>query len=397
MQRKLVVCEGPSRGKEHVLDSATPVTIGRSKGAVVQVDDPAVSRIHCEVVPQGEFWVVRDKASRNHVFVGKRQTEEHVLQDGDVFRLGRHTAILFRIHDQTREVETKQTVLNLDLDRTLAVEGRKAKAEGVSLVGQALGGYRVAERLGTLGAATCYRGLQPSLNRNVLLQVYSPNLSADVSFRDRLIAEVQRVSPLLHPNLQQLFELEEEGGRLFLVLEHFKGTSLADHLAKQSFVPIKKAIEVTVRLCDAVSYAAEQQCVLGSIDPADVLIDDSYTPKLRVLRDPSSADSAERDLASLPPEALTPSGRPDIRGAVYSLGAILYRCVGGMPPFQGSDPDALKAKILKEPPRDLRKLNIRVSEELGRVVAKALEKQPAARQLSPAELAEDLGRILRGR
>ena len=77
----------------------------------------------------------------------------------------------------------------------------------------------------------------------------------------------------------------------------------------------------------------------------------------------------DADLACAAPEILSPTPRADGRSAVYGLGALLYRCVGGMPPFRAADRDALKAKILKESPRDLKKLNIRASDVLCEIVS----------------------------
>jgi serine/threonine-protein kinase len=266
-------------------------------------------------------------------------------------------------------------------------------------VGQTLGEFRVAEKVTASGLVVCYRALQPSLNRNVLLQVYPPAVSKDDAFRERLLAEVRAVSPLLHPNILQLFDLEEEGGWLFLVLEYFKGSSLADHLSRSSFLPIRGAIDLAVQLCDALVYAGEQQWVVTEVSASNVLIDDKFTAKLRLFRDPADTDDAPVDkaeMACLAPEVLSPARSADVRSAVYSLGALLFRCVGGMPPFAAPDMDALKARILKDPPRNLKKLNIRASDGLCEVVGRALEKNPDKRFQSPAELAVELKKLVSG-
>ena len=101
-------------------------------------------------------------------------------------------------------------------------------------------------------------------------------------------------------------------------------------------------------------------------------------------------------MACRPPEALSANRTADLRSAVYSLGAILFRSVGGMPPFAASDPDALRAKILRDPPRNLKKLNIRASDGLCEVVNRALEKNPDRRYQSPAELVVDLKKLIGG-
>ena len=402
MERKLVVCEGPSRGAELVLAEGKTVTLGRGLKADMRVDDPAVSRIHAEVGPKGEGWVVRDRGSRNHVFVNKKAVEAHALRDGDVFRLGKNTAILFRQHDTTREVPTREP--EASLDSTLAVKrpqglAPRAPKAAPSLVGQTLGEFRVAEKVSESGHAICYRALQPSLNRNVLLQVYPPAVSKDDTFRERILAEVRAVSPLLHPNILQLFDLEEEGGWLFLVMEYFKGTPLAEYLERKSFLPIRGAIDLTMQLCDALVYAGEQQWVVTEVPAANVLIDDKFTGKLRLFKEPSDPSKPSPDLvdlAGLAPEVLSPTRKADVRSAVYALGAMLFRCVGGMPPFAAADPDSLKAKILKDPPRSLKKLNIRASDGLCEVVNRALEKNPDKRYQSPAELVVDLKKLISG-
>jgi len=402
MDCKLVVSSGPGRGLELALDAPRAFTIGRSNSADLKILDSGISRIHCDVAPDGSEWKVRDRGSRNGVHVRGEQVREHRLAPGDEFSIGRSTLIKLDAIEPTTEMpdgygDSVMTVQPLGVGAPsgpISLAGAVAPTEP-SLVGRSLGEFRVAEKLAHSSASTTYRALQPTLNRNVVLQVFNHACSRDPTFRDEVIERVRHVSPLIHPTVVQLFDLEEADGLLFVVMEHFKGRTLSSHLAKQHFVPVRSAIQVAQQLCEALMHASEMQLPVPSIHPDDVWIDDEYRAKVQYFREPERGDAASTvdGLVYRAPELLSPSAQGGASSAVYSVGAILYQMVGGIPPFRADNVDLLRAKVLRDDAPDLRKLNYQASPALCDVIRQTMSKKPAERPAGARELDEALRKI----
>jgi tetratricopeptide (TPR) repeat protein len=265
-------------------------------------------------------------------------------------------------------------------------------------------GYVILRRLGRGGMGVVFLATQVRLQRPVALKMPPADLGGEELRRFR--SEAEAIARLHHPHVVQVFETGEHQGRPFLVMELLEGGSLAQKLAQGPLAP-PPATELVEVLARAVQHAHERGVVHRDLKPANVLYSEDGTPKvtdfgLARRLDLSSAQTQTGAVLGTPsymaPEQA--AGRTREAGPaadVYALGAILYECLTGRPPFQGATPLETVQQVLRDDPVSLRKLEPGVPRDLETVCLKCLHKEPTRRYGSAAELADDLRQHLEGR
>jgi serine/threonine protein kinase len=416
MKAEIAVVKGAPPQKA-VIGASRPVSIGRSKTADLQIASTVVSRNHCQVHHDGTSWVVTDLQSRNGTWIEGDRVSSHALEDGDIISLGRRIVLRFHIleapepvEDEIEEVPEGCPFCERYIEPAVATETgadgavyHKGCLELSRLVGKDIGGYRVIERLP--GALHRFRSHQASLNRQVLLLAFDSDTVDGPGFRDRLLAEVKATSKLLHPKILQMHDFLEEGGSCLVAMEFFKGQTLEEILDRRKFVNVPAALSISEQVVDGLAYAEGQGLVTDRLFPSDILTDDENSTKLDYFCSPVTGRVPTWALAYLAPEVISARGlrvngerpterEPALRSAVYSMGAILYHMLAGIPPFEGETDEEVLPKIVKGTPPPLRKVNIKVSAALVRVVERAMDKDPAARPASFSAFKEDLRKII---
>jgi len=246
-----------------------------------------------------------------------------------------------------------------------------------------------------LGEAFCFRAHQPSLHRTVLLEVYDPPQTAIPGFRAALLEQVRRVSNLLHPGILRIYAFDEARGMTFIVMEDFAGERLVQVLEERRFARIRGAVHVAENLLDAMVHALGHGTALPWLGPGRVLVSEDHAAKVKLLVTPRPGVRLLPSAAEAPyvaPEVLLvgESAAGPESSLVYSIGALLYHMLAGIPPFEGDTPQAVARRAQSESPPALRRINLKVSPALARTVEKAIDRDPAGRH---ASLAEFLARI----
>jgi serine/threonine protein kinase/tetratricopeptide (TPR) repeat protein len=268
-----------------------------------------------------------------------------------------------------------------------------------------LPGYEITAELGRGGMGVVYHGRQCSLNRPVAVKMVLAGLDGDTSARHRFRTEAEAVARLQHPNVVQIFEVGEHGGRSFLALEYVDGGSLSRTL-RGGPPSQREAARLAETLARAVHYTHIRGILHRDLKPNNVLLTADGAPKIT---DFGLAKVLDADVGQTRPDTLigTPSymapeqaaGGTKVVGPqadVYSLGAILYELLTGRPPFRGSTAlETLEQVRTCElvPPRCLRSS---VSPDLQTICLKCLEKEPCRRYASAEALADDVRRFLEG-
>ena len=275
------------------------------------------------------------------------------------------------------------------------------------MIGQALGKYRVVEKLGEGGMGIVYRARDEGLNRNVAVKILPPGALTDEVSRKRFRKEALTLAKLNHPNIESLYDLDNKDGVDFLAMEYVPGATLAERLAGGP-LPEKEVLTLGMQVAAALEEAHDQGVAHRDLKPGNI----GVTPKgqvkvldfglAKVLPQAAEVDitvsltetpAMAGTLPYMPPELLR--GEPtDTRADIYSLGVVLYEMSNGQRPFREPLASRLTDAILHQLPNTPRTLNPSVSPELERIILKCMEKKQENRYQPAKELRVDLGRLL---
>jgi serine/threonine protein kinase len=268
----------------------------------------------------------------------------------------------------------------------------------------ALPGFEILSFVDGGGPADVFRARQRALDRVVAVKVLRIECCRDRRFRRRFRREGRAVAQLDHPNVVRVFAWDEHEGRPYLAMEFLEGGSLRARLARGSLPP-KEAAELALALAEGVAAAHRAGIVHRDLKPANVLYRGDGTP---VITDFGVAKRQGDDTALTitgtvlgTPSYMAPeqaAGRTDVGPAadVHALGALLYECLTGRPPFRGPNREVTIVQVLCDDPEPPSHRHPDVPGELEGVCLKCLEKDPARRYPSAQELADDLRRFLAG-
>jgi TolB-like protein/Tfp pilus assembly protein PilF/predicted Ser/Thr protein kinase len=280
------------------------------------------------------------------------------------------------------------------------------------LIGQTLSHYRITAKLGEGGMGEVYLAEDEKLERKVALKVLPAELAADPDRLRRLQREAKALAALDHPSIVTVFSVEEESGRHFLTMAHVEGEDLDDLIPEEGFA-VERLLELAIPLTDALRAAHERGIVHRDLKPGNVMVDSEG--RLRVLdfglarREIPAGPEDETQLAT---QTMTQAGTvlgtypymspeqaqgqvADARSDLFSLGVMLYEMATGQRPFSGETGVSLVSSILKDTPLPVTDLKKGLPAELGAIIEKCLEKEPAARFASAEELRERLQAVRR--
>jgi serine/threonine protein kinase len=266
-----------------------------------------------------------------------------------------------------------------------------------------LPGYEILEELGRGGMGVVYKARQIQLDRLVALKMLLAGGSAGQADLTRFKTEAEAIARLNHPNVVQVYEVGEHGGVPFFSLEFCPGGSLDRNLAGTPLEP-KVAAKLMQSLAEAMRVAHQANVIHRDLKPANVLLSTDGTPKITdfgLARKLDEAGHTRTGQVMGTPSYMAPEQAEGKKGVgpaadIYALGAILYECLVGRPPFKAATSLDTLLKVLSEQPVRPRALNGRVPLDLEAVCLRCLEKDPAGRYASAADLAEDLRRFLAG-
>ncbi|MCE9561713.1 MAG: protein kinase [Planctomycetes bacterium] len=266
-------------------------------------------------------------------------------------------------------------------------------------------GYELLAELGRGGMGVVYKARQRALNRVVALKVVLSGGHASVSQRVRFLAEAEAVASLNHVGIVGVYEFGTWDEQPYMALEFCAGGTLADRLRGTPITP-RDATVMVERLACAVVAAHERGIIHRDIKPANVLITADGMPKVGDFGLAKMTESGGITLTGAvlgTPSYMAPEqARGDTKSVgpgadIYALGAVLYECLTGRPPFRGASPADTIVQSLSQEPVGVRALNPAVPVDLETVCLKCLEKDPARRYTTAQALAEDLQRYLDGR
>ena len=260
--------------------------------------------------------------------------------------------------------------------------------------------YRLERELGAGGMATVYLAHDLKHGRPVAIKVLRPELAAVIG-AERFLAEIKTTANLQHPHILSLFDSGEAGGLVYYVMPYVEGESLRERLEREKQLPIDEAVRIAREVADALDYAHQHGIVHRDIKPENVLLHGGHAQvadfgiALAASRSEGSTRMTETGMSLGTPIYMAPEqamGAREItpRADVYALGVMLYEMLTGDPPFTGSTPQAVVARVLTEQPRPLIPQRHTIPGSVEAAVLTALEKLPADRFATAAEFADAL-------
>ena len=276
---------------------------------------------------------------------------------------------------------------------------------------QALGRYQLERVLGKGAMGIVYEALDPKLHRKVAIKTILISQLDEETAKDfsmRFVREAHAVARLNHPNIVQVYDFGEEGDIAYLVMEFIRGDELKSTLSTGRQFDRSECVRIMSELLDALDFAHEAGVVHRDIKPANVMLDSQGRTKLTDFGVARVTDSdrthAERTQAGTvvgTPAYMSPEQiqgqRIDRRTDIFSAGIILYQFLTGQKPFTGEGAWTVAKKIIQDDPPMPSSINVALSPEFDRVVAKALAKNPDQRFATAREFSQALKRAAEGK
>jgi hypothetical protein len=273
--------------------------------------------------------------------------------------------------------------------------------------GTRIGPYEILASLGAGGMGEVYRARDPRLDRSVAVKVLSSSRGARPEELERFQREARAIARLSHPHICTVYDVGQEGGVPYLVMELLEGETLAERLSGGR-IPVDAALAMAIQIADALSEAHNKEVVHRDLKPSNVMLTaggvkllDFGLAKLRdgeyeeiALKSTRSLHLTDEGtvLGTLPymaPEQV--EGRPaDARTDIFALGVVLYEMTTGHAPFHGTSRAGLAAAILTHEPPAISSQDPATPAGLDRVVGKCLSKDPDRRWQSARDLASAL-------
>ncbi len=259
--------------------------------------------------------------------------------------------------------------------------------------------YEIIEEVGSGGMSIVYKAKCHVLNRYVAIKVLKPEFSDDKSFVNKFRIEAQSAAGLSHPNIVNVFDVGEENGFYYIVMELVEGITLKEYIQQNGRLPYQTALDFIIQICSGIEVAHEHHTIHRDIKPQNIIVSKNGTLKVtdfgiaKAATSNTIASSAMGSVHYISPEQAR-GGYADERSDIYSLGVTLYEMLTGRVPFEGENNVTVALMHIQSeviPPREYYP-DIPVS--LEKVVLKMMQKKPERRYLTVNALLSDLKKLV---
>ena len=261
--------------------------------------------------------------------------------------------------------------------------------------------YQIIRLIGEGGMANVYLAHDTILDRDVAVKILRGDLAGDEKFVKKFQREAISASSLNHPNIVELYDVGEDNGQYFIVMEYVDGKTLKSLVKKRGALTLPKVIDIMLQLTSAIAHAHDSYIIHRDIKPQNVLILDNGMVKITDFgiatalnnHELTETNSVMGSVHYLPPEQANGNGAT-VKSDIYSLGILMFELLTGKVPFKGDNAVEIAIKQMKTPIPSVRKYDEDIPQSVENVILRSCAKNPKNRYDSAREMHDDLKTVL---
>ena len=259
--------------------------------------------------------------------------------------------------------------------------------------------YEIMEKVGSGGMADVYKARDQRLNRFVAIKVLKPEYSSDKSFVNKFRGEAQSAAGLSHPNIVNVYDVGDDNGLHFIVMELVEGITLKRFIEKKSKLEVKEAVGIAIQIAQGMEAAHDNHIIHRDIKPQNIIISRDGKVKVtdfgiaKATTSNTITSNAMGSVHYLSPEQAR-GGYSDEKSDIYSLGVTLYEMLSGKVPFAGDNTVSVALLHIQGEAMPLRELDPEIPISIDKIVQKCMQKRPERRYHSASELITDLKKAI---
>jgi len=261
--------------------------------------------------------------------------------------------------------------------------------------------YQIIKSIGEGGMANVYLAYDTILDRDVAVKILRGDLSNDEKFVRRFQREALNASSLSHPNIVEVYDVGEDNGQYFIVMEYIEGKNLKDLLKKRGKLTVTEVVDIMSQISDGLSIAHDSYIIHRDIKPQNIMILENGMVKITDFgiamamnaTQLTQTNSVMGSVHYLPPEQASGKGST-LKSDIYSMGILMYELLTGSLPYRGENAVEIALKHLKEPLPSIREELEDIPQSVENVILKSASKNPKNRYNDAREMYEDLKTVL---
>ena len=262
--------------------------------------------------------------------------------------------------------------------------------------------YEIISKNGVGGMATVYKAKDKVLNRDVAVKVLKDEFTTDEEFVKRFNSEALAAASLTHPNIVSIYDVGNEEGVYYIVMELVRGKTLKQIITEEGALPWKWSVNIAMQIASALETAHKNNIVHRDIKPHNIIITEDGVAKVTDFGIAKAVSNSTitafgttiGSVHYFSPEQAK-GGYTDAKSDIYSLGVVMYEMLTGKVPFDADTSVSVALKHMQEQPVPPMEINENIPKAVNDIILKAMQKEPMARYQTATEMLRDLAKALK--